>query len=452
MRIFQVVHSFPPLNVVAGTGIYTYSLSKELAKRHRIFIFHRISELRQKDYEILQNNYYDFEVYTINNTFKQYSSFEMTYKNEAISNRFPEIIDQINPDIVHIQHLLYLSASIIEEIRRKCIPIVFTLHDYWLFCPQGQLLENNFKICDNKDYSKCIKCVLHQLTIKENIFKYYYFLERLVPGGLLQFIKKRYLNYAQVAFLSFDKAVKMLNERAEYMKNICSIVDLFIAPSEFLRNKFIDFGMPENKIIFSRYGFNLDNFKDLRKISSNKLRFGFIGNLLPAKGVHLLISAFNRIKNDTIELKIYGQAHSYKSKLGNYLKYIKKLTKNKNIKFMGGFDNKNISKVFAGIDVLVVPSIWYENSPLVIQEAFAAKTPVIASNIGGISELINNGKNGLLFEPNNIDDLLKKINLIIEDPSLLEAIKHNLRSPKSIEQNAKEIESIYEDLIASVKC
>jgi glycosyltransferase involved in cell wall biosynthesis len=450
MRILQVIHSFPPHNFL-GTEVYAYHLCKELAKRHHIFIFHRVNELGKKDYEIYHNNYDGLEVYAINNTFKNYNGFEAVYKNEGISNKFSTIIDQIKPDIVHIQHLLYLSTSIINEIKKRHIPIVFTLHDYWLICPQGQLLKSNFNICDNNDYSECINCILYQLSIKKNIFNYYYYLKKFVPESLLQLIKRNYFNYAKASFLSQEEAFRQINKRAKHIKDICANIDLFIAPSEFIRNKFIEFGVSEDKIIFSGYGFNLDNFKDTQKIPSDKIRFAFIGNIMPAKGIHYLIDAFNKIKNDNVELRIYGRVMSYKAILENYLNYIKKIVKNRNIKFMGGFDNKDVANIFRQTDVLIVPSIWHENSPLVIQEAFATGTPVIASRIGGIPELIEDGINGILFEPNDVADLCRKIVMFIENPSLIEEIKRNIKLPKSIGENAREIENIYEELLATAK-
>lgn len=445
MKILQTIHGFLPYSI-AGTEVYTFNLSQELAKRHKVFVFSRMNDLHMKEYTVSQTSLNSLEIFTINNTFRLYNSFEMTYKNEVIAEKFGSILDQIKPDIVHIQHLLYLSGKIIEEIKKRRIPIVFTLHDYWLICPQGQLLKNNKEICNDK-YLECINCVLHQLSIKKNIFNAYYFLKELIPGSLFQLIKNFYLGYSKFIFLTKEKANNLIEARTVYMKDICSKVDLFISPSNFLKNKFIEFGIPQDKIIFLPHGFNLENFKKLQKTSSPKLRFAFIGNILPAKGVHMLIECFNKIKNDNVELKIYGKAISYKSELRNYLKYIKKIIKSKNIKFMGGFDNRNIAKIFEEIDVLVVPPIWYENSPLVIQEAFAAKTPIVASDIGGISELINHNVNGFLFKPNDVNDLYEKINLIIKKPNLIEEIKQNINPPKSIKKNAEEISNIYEDLL-----
>jgi glycosyltransferase involved in cell wall biosynthesis len=371
----------------------------------------------------------------------------MTYKNKTIAEKFGMLLDQINPDIVHIQHLLYLSADIIEETRKRNIPIVFTLNDYWLICPQGQLLKIKMDVCDMHSCSECADCILYQLSIKKNVLSSYYLLKRYLPENLIRLAQNIYLQCSKLSFLSKNKIDILIKERIIYMKDICSKIDLFISPSEFLRNKFIEYGIKENQIVYLKHGLNSGGLRILPKKPYNKLRFGFIGNLMPAKGVHVLIESFNKIKNENAELRIYGRNLSYKSIMGNYLKYVMKIAKNNNIRFMGGFDNGRIGEILSEIDILIVPSIWYENSPLVIQEAFACKTPVIASNIGGIPELINDGMNGLLFKPNDVEQLCESIKSVIEHPRLIEALKQNIEPPKTIEQNAKEIENVYKELL-----
>ena len=446
MKIFQIIHGFPPYNT-AGTEVYAYNLSKELAKSHKVFVFHRTKDLNIKEYSIVLSHLDGLEIFAINNTFRSYDSFDATYRNKLIAEKFGEILNQIKPDIVHVQHLLYLSTKIIEEAKKRRIPIVFTLHDYWLLCPQGQLLRNNEEICNRENHAQCAQCVSYQLAIKRNIIKAYYWLKRFMPEVLFQLSKNIYLNCCKFYFPVKSRATNLIKERDGYMKDICQKVDLFISPSQFLRKRFTEWGILEDKIITLTPGFNLDNFDNYRKTNSEKLRFGFIGNIMAAKGILLLIECFNKIDNEKVELRIYGKASSYKSIVRDYLAYIKKLVKNRNIKFMGGFDHKKIAGIFGEIDVLIVPSIWYENLPLVIQEAFAAKTPVIASNIGGIPELIVDGVNGILFKPNDINDLYRKINQVIENPYLIESMKQNISPPKSIEQNAKEVENIYEGLL-----
>jgi glycosyltransferase involved in cell wall biosynthesis len=445
MKMLQIVHGFPPENI-AGTEVYTCNLSMILAQRHQVAVFHRENNPAKEEYALTNRDFGNFQTFALNNTFKAYTCFEMTYRNKAIAGQLGGILDQIKPDIVHIQHLLYLGAGLVEEIKKRDIPVVFTLHDYWLACPQGQLLKDNNRPCEGRDSRACMQCVLYQLSIGKNSFKAYYSLKRSIPEPLLQMVKRLYWGYSRFCLSLSKKADSLIEARKQYLREICSKVDMFISPSQFLCNKFSEFDIPGEKIAFCRYGFDLDRFENGEQQLPQRLRFAFVGNILPAKGIHLAIEAFSRIKDERAELKIYGEAVSYKSLVTNYARRLRKIAVNKNISFMGGFDNKEIARIFREIDVLIVPSIWYENSPLVIQEAFAARVPVIASAIGGIPELIEDGINGWLFQSGNVDDLYGRIIRIIQNPSLIEEIRDNIKPPKEIEQNAREMENIYERL------
>lgn len=448
MRILQVAHSFPPHNI-AGTEVYTYNLSRALNKSHKVSIFYRINDPNKSEFEIMHNEYKGLDIYAVNNTFRSCDSFKMTYDNDIINNKFAGLLSEIKPDIVHIQHLLFLSMGIIEEIKKQGIPIVFTLNDYWLLCHQGQLLKDNLETCNTYDIYDCAKCLKFLLSMKKGVMGIYHFLKGRLPVFLLQFIKNIYFGYSRIS-VNKKEEINQINLRVRRSKEICSMVDMFLSPSVFLRRKFVEFGIPENKIILSGYGINAKFLKELKIVKSDRIRFGFIGTLLPAKGVHILISAFNKIQKSNAELKIYGRNATYKG-FEYYLKYIKELVKNKNIHFMGGYDNENIAKIFSGIDVLVIPSIWYENSPLVIREAFLAKIPVITSKIGGIPELVDDGVNGVLFNPEDVNDLKEKIEYIINNPEIIKKFKDNMPEIKSIEKNAKELEEMYTKLVMRSK-
>ena len=127
----------------------------------------------------------------------------------------------------------------------------------------------------------------------------------------------------------------------------------------------------------------------------------------------------------------------------HYPRLLRKLCKNRNIYFKGAFQNAHLAQIFSEIDVLVFPSIWYENCPLTILEAFASKTPVIASRIGSIPEFIRHRENGLLFDPDNINSIFEQLNLVIRNSDLLEKLKENSAAPKDIKENAKELEEEY---------
>ncbi|KKL44591.1 hypothetical protein LCGC14_2364160, partial [marine sediment metagenome] len=194
-----------------------------------------------------------------------------------------------------------------------------------------------------------------------------------------------------------------------------------------------------DKIIYMDYGFNKDLFNGIKRNPSIKIRFGFLGRLVPVKGISLLIDAFNEIDHSKAELTIYG-------KLPSSHMFLKERCLNSGINFKGCYNYKEISKVLSNIDVLVTPSIWFENSPLVIHEAFLAKIPVITSNLGGMAELVIHEKNGLLFEPGNVEDLTEKINIFIKNPKLIEKYSQETYV-RSIQKDAKEIEKLYFKLL-----
>jgi glycosyltransferase involved in cell wall biosynthesis len=449
MRILQIVHSLP-LFSQAGAEIYAYNLSLELSKKHQIFIFSRLCNLKYKDYSVTKEIINGITVYLINHNFSNCESFQMLYEDPVIDQKFEEILEEVKPDVVHVHHLVFLSIGIIKKIKEKGIPVVFTLHDYWLICPRWHVLKKNSKVCEKFAFGKfdqeCLDCLNELLNIKKETKKIYNFIKKTLPGFILVWFKRMYFSLTGVFYNGND--INKLQERASRIRELMKSIDIFLAPSEFIRKRYIEFGIPKEKIKLSRYGLNTSLFNELQKKKNNKLRFAFLGTLLPAKGVDVLIKSFNRIKDQNAKLMIYGALKSY---LGfeYYLPYLKKIRKNKNITFMGGFDNRQIASVFQNIDVLIVPSIWPENSPLVIQEAFLAKIPVIASRIGGIPELIQDGINGLLFNPADAQELHGKIQDIIDHHELIEKFKKNIPDVKTIEDNVAELEQIYKKIYES---
>jgi len=270
-----------------------------------------------------------------------------------------------------------------------------------------------------------------------------------MPDFLVCFLRNIYLNFIKKNSNS-QNMLEKITLRIAHIKELCSMVDLFIAPSQFLRRRFFQFGIPEYKMQFISHGINIESFSNFKRKLSDRIRFGFIGTILPAKGVDILIKAFNHFKDKKVDLKIYGNLFPYKG-FEYYPKHIRRLVENENIRFMGRFNHNDVSNVFSEIDILILPSIWNENCPLTILEAFITKTPIIASKIGGIPELASDGVNGLLFTPGDVNDLQEKIQFIINNPDAIEKFMKNTPVGKNIEENAKEMEEIYSKLVAKRK-
>jgi glycosyltransferase involved in cell wall biosynthesis len=182
-----------------------------------------------------------------------------------------------------------------------------------------------------------------------------------------------------------------------------------------------------------------------RNGKSENLRLGYIGTLVEHKGVHLLIKAVRSLDSkEKVDLKIYGDPTHFPE----YYQYLHKLVSgDKRIKFCGTFPNDRIGNIFSELDVLVVPSVWYENTPLVIYNAQAAGCPVIATDLEGMSEVIDNEVNGLLFEKDDIRGLSEAIFRLANDRSLLLKLSQNARRPKSISEYVAETEKFYLKII-----
>ena len=176
------------------------------------------------------------------------------------------------------------------------------------------------------------------------------------------------------------------------------------------------------------------------------LRLGYIGQIAPHKGVDVLLRAFKRYSkhHPRSVLKIYGDL----SRVPNYVQRLKRLVEErKTVEFCGSFANERVYEILRDIDVLVVPSLWYENCPNVILEAFASGTPVIASNLGGMTELVENGVNGFLFRRGDDKDLYRQLRKLNDEPELLESLSRGLRSVKTEDQEMEEIVELSKQLI-----
>jgi glycosyltransferase involved in cell wall biosynthesis len=176
----------------------------------------------------------------------------------------------------------------------------------------------------------------------------------------------------------------------------------------------------------------------------NRLRIGFIGTLSRYKGADLLIRAVLAAPKMLAEVKIFGDLSAYP----DYAEELQTLAANdQRIRFMGTFANAVIGRIFAEIDLLVVPSIWYENTPLVIYSAQACGCPVLASDIGGISEVVKDGENGLLFAAGQVKEITSALLGLSEDRSLLAKLAGQTRKPRSISDYVLELLSEYESAL-----
>ena len=417
MKILKIIHGFPPL-YSAGSEVYSYSIVEQLSKRHEVLVFTREENVFEPDFSFRTEHRERYNVVYVN-----MARAKDGYNHQLINERFARLVDEFKPDIAHIGHLSHLSTGIIDVLYERKIPTVYTLHDYWLMCPRGQFLQRNFdgkntyKVCDGQENRKCATTCYNM-----------------------------YFSGTEQTDREIQYWTQWIGKRQQVMRQIIEKVNLFIAPSRYLMNRYIhDFGVPGEKIVYLDYGFPLHYLRPVQKKQAGVFTFGYIGRIIPAKGVDLLVRAFKRIK-EPARLKIWGIDD------GQTLKALRRLTKDSfnSVEFLGTYVNSNLADtIFSQIDVLVVPSIWVENSPLVIHEAQACRVPVITADTGGMAEYVRHKENGLLFKFRDEQSLYEQMLWALNHPDKMRRFgqrgylySENGEVP-GIEEHCKKLEEIY---------
>jgi len=447
MKILYAVHNFPP-QPSYGSELYAYNLAQALRGRHEVHVFYRVSRPDRPEYEVERGEYNGLKVCAVNNAFKNVKTFRNTYQNEQIAKAFGQYIDETKPDFVHFQHVTCLSTTCITEAADRGLPVFYTLHDFWLLCPRGQLLRRDLSICDGPKPHLCVFCNAYQLGVSPEIAggRYARIPKRWSRGGLTGRLDEMKKRIARNSFRGETDATRQAAERLEHIVDVCRRVNLFLAPSKFMMQTMTKLGLP-GKIAFLDYGYDLSRFAGFKRRESPKIRFGYVGSIIPSKGVHVLIEAFRRVDAADAELRIYGAGYNFEG-YENYEKELRAMAESdRRIIFAGPFDNANVKDVFSEFDVLVVPSIWYENAPLTIHEAVITGAPVIASNIGGMAEYVRDGVNGLTFRVGSARDLAKKIGMFVKDRSLLAKLRPDPREVRGIEATAADLEQYYKEIL-----
>jgi glycosyltransferase involved in cell wall biosynthesis len=215
-----------------------------------------------------------------------------------------------------------------------------------------------------------------------------------------------------------------------------------IAPTDFLYGAYETNRFYPERLHKINFGINRElvkAYRTPRKKTDSRIRFGFIGQLSAHKGVDLLINAYLRLKGDNISLSIYGSPDqdSYMAEL------LRLSSKGKQITFCGTFPREELPARLAELDVLVIPSRWYENSPLVLLYALATRTPVIVTDVKGMSEFVKDGFNGYTFQKNSLEQLAAAMQRIVDDPASVERLSQNAVYTKDVSDHAEDVCKIY---------
>jgi GT2 family glycosyltransferase len=230
--------------------------------------------------------------------------------------------------------------------------------------------------------------------------------------------------------------------RLEHMRSAVADVRFFLAPSATLAAEFARFGLPNDRVLRCNQGISTGGFEGIRRTTSSRLRVGFAGGLQPTKGCDILIDAVEHLPAGSVAVDVLGNGGSYHGD-DRFVKAMQSRLGHTAMRRLGSVSHERMPAVLADLDVLVVPSTWIENAPFIIREAFAAHVPVIASDLGGMAEMVHDGVDGLLFRPGDSGGLAAVLRRLIEEPTLLSTLRAGITKPMSIEEDAAQLREVY---------
>jgi glycosyltransferase involved in cell wall biosynthesis len=324
-----------------------------------------------------------------------------------------ELVGRLAPDIVHAHHYTRFGVECFGVIRRAspATRIVLSLHEYLAICHNnGQMVKTGSRhLCAQATPTACAQC----------------FPERAARDFFL---------------------------RDRYIRTFLEDVDLFLAPSRFLAGRYAEWGLPADRILVlenmpprgsvggdmgqkppaaSLAADALFGASEAARLDGRQLRFGFFGQLSPMKGLPLLVEAAGLLQAagvETVRFEVFGD---YSNQPLDYQAETKAAMDEagRNLVFHGRYDNADVRRLMSRVDAVIVPSIWWENSPLVIQEAFSCGKPVICSNIGGMAEKVRDGVDGLHFEAGRPRHLAHVLAGLAARPEILDRIAGTVGRP-----------------------
>jgi glycosyltransferase involved in cell wall biosynthesis len=342
--------------------------------------------------------------------------FLTTFGHPFLQHAFAETLNATAPDLVHIHHLMGLPASIPRLIQESGLPVLATLHDYWFLCPNAQLLTNyNQSVCSGPRLGlNCARCTAARL-------------------------EQPALN------LGAPIIAGVMNWRAHLLRQAISAVDTFIAPTAFVRDLFVQKGLiPAEQVVHIPHGIATQGVQARSSQTDGApLRVAYLGSISWQKGVHVLLEAVLQLDPSRVTLAIYGD-------LTTFPRYTQQLTDQAagrpNISFTGSVRRAQVWEALARTDILVVPSIWYETAALVIQEAFAAGVPVVASRLGALQERVRHGLDGYLFPPGDSEALATILAQLAADRKHLAQLQAKIQPVFTIKQHVEKVLALYQSL------
>lgn len=461
MRILLVAHNYPPAHT-AGVEQHTAQVARELSRGgHQVEVFCAEKDIARPDGELRVREHDGVRVHELVNNLN-YASFEQTWRFAPAERALENVLASLRPEVVHFQHLMYLSVGCLE-LAARAAPVVFTLHDYWLQCPRfGQRLHPDGSNCATIDFARCGECMasfkFRQSTLERSAGRWIAQVRGAtgvdlsgVAKAAARGLKLTKSDAAADPARGAQLAQLLARRDGELRESVLRWVARFIAPSQFLFERMLEWGTPRERVELMRMGAESDRFAAHPRrrpagSGDEPLRVVFLGTFAPHKAPHLIVEAWRRLPEtlrSRAQLELYGSGAHYP----DYVRALHAAAGEVGASIGGVLSRDGVASTLANADLLVMPSVWWENAPLVLIEAIEARTPVLVSDLGGMAEFVRERPCGAAFAPGDVGELARALERLLSDRAALGRFYAGGAAPPSMPANVARMAQIYAEVI-----
>jgi glycosyltransferase involved in cell wall biosynthesis len=448
VRVHLIVHRFPPEGM-GGTELYTLHLARGLiAGGHQVTVLtHAEGEgadlvIRQDVYDSIPVRRLAFTPDTAGDPVRD------EYDNRRVAAAVRRLWEAERPDLVHVTHFGYLSTSVTEVADTMGIPWLATLTDFWAICPNGRLLRADGSLCHGPEsLGECVRCVTAMGPRGAGY---------AAPVHALPIwswaLAARAASWPLLRATRWARWLAALDARGAVIRQRLLRARAIFCPGAHAREMLIVNGYPRDLIDHAPHGI-LDP-QALRRhgppADGPVLRLGYLGPLDHAKGAHLPIDALASLSPDVPVSLTYRGALPSEASPDTYAGTIlDQFASSDRARHGGPYSQNELRKVLHSLDVLVVPSLWYENTPTVIYEAVAASVPVIATDLGGMRELVGALRGGWLFPRGDAGALASLIRELALDRGCVRRIAGDMAPVPAFAEHLTRVSATYARILGA---
>lgn len=358
--------------------------------------------------------------------------------DDTAADGFDAVLERVKPDLVHFHAFTpAVSVQCLRKARTRGLPCVFTYHTPTASCLRGTMMRWGDTPCDGllRNHT-CSACFLHGHGVPK-MAAHTLSWASLFTDGMAQSLPTRW----RIALSASQLTKRWHHAVKDWLEGMDRIIALCGWTRELLALNDVN----ETKIRMVRHGISDESLAGHDVLPPPPLRLAFLGRLDPTKGVPLLIEALALMPDAAIQLDLYtlaqGELHPKMQTLMDQAK------QDQRIQFCDPLLPEKVVLKLREYHALLVPSVTFETGPLVVLEAFAAATPVIGSNFGGIAEWVEHERNGLLVSPSSPAAWRDALSRLIDEPELLQTLKKGIHPPRAMQNVAAEMNSIYRELL-----